>query len=436
MKYRETNFLLSSVFNSNSKLLYIRDPRERVEKIAPFLTMDGDPYPAVIGGRITWILDGYTTASTYPYAQRINLQTATSDALTNVGTFAQAREEITYLRNSVKATVDAYTGQVTLYSFDDTDPVLKAWNKAFGGKLIKPRSAISADLQAHLRYPEDQFKVQRDLLSRFHVTDPKQYFSGQDFWDVPLDPAREASGLKQPPYYLVAKFPGQDTTTFQLTAAAVPKNRQNLAALITAYYDASGRPKMSALQLPDDTAISGPVQVQTKLTSNPAARQDLTFFQSGNSTVKFGNLLSLPLGGGMLYIEPIYVQSNAPNSFPLMKKVLLNYGEFVVDADNLQGGIQQLVTQATGQQPPTTGQPPPPTGGQTPSALANATAQVQKAIGDLRAAQQSGDPEAWGKAVKALDDALKAWQDASKQAGASPGASPSASGSAAPSPGS
>jgi uncharacterized membrane protein (UPF0182 family) len=438
LKYRETNFLLSSVFNGNSKLLYIRDPRERVEKVAPFLTMDGDPYPAVVGGRITWVLDGYTTASTYPYAQRINLQTATSDALTNVGTFAQAREEINYLRNSVKATVDAYTGQVTLYSFDDSDPVLKAWNKAFGGKLIKPRSAIPTDLQAHLRYPEDQFKVQRDLLAKFHVTDPKQFFSGQDFWDVPIDPAREASGLKQPPYYLVARFPGQDKTTFQLTAAAVPKSRQNLAALITGYYDDSGRPKLAALQLPDDTAIQGPIQVQTKLTTNQAARQDLTFYQSANSTVKFGNLLSLPLGGGMLYVEPLYVQPGGPNSYPLMKKVLLNYGEFVVDATDLQSGIQQLVTQATGQQPPpaNNNQPPPSSGGQNSGALASAAAALDKAIADLKTAQQSGDPEQWGKAVKALNDAVKAWQDASKAAGAAPGASPSPSTSASPSPGS
>jgi uncharacterized membrane protein (UPF0182 family) len=428
MKYRETNFLLSSVFNENSKLLYVRDPRERVEKVAPFLTMDGDPYPAVVNGRILWILDGYTTASTYPYSQRINLQTATSDALTNIGTFAQAREEINYLRNSVKATVDAYTGAVTLYSFDESDPVARVWNKAFGGKLIKPRAAIPPELLAHVRYPEDQFKVQRDLLAKFHVTDPKEFFSGQDFWEVPVDPASsQTSGVKQPPYYLLAKFPGEETTTFQITAAAVPRIRQNLASLIYGFYDSSGNPKLSVLELPDDTAISGPFQVFSKLTSAPDVRRDLSLFQSSNSRVEHGNLLSLPVGGGMLYVEPLYIKLSGENSYPLMKKVLLNYGEFVAYADTLQQGIDQLVAQATGRQPPPTGGQPPPAGQPTSGALAGATARVQQAITNLHNAQQSGDFEAYGKALKELDDALKAWQEAAAQpgsAGGSPGTSP------------
>jgi uncharacterized membrane protein (UPF0182 family) len=156
-QYRESNFLLSSVFNNKSKLMYVREPRARVEKVAPFLKMDGDPYPAVVGGRIVWILDGYTTSSTYPYSQRVDLRDAASDATTNQGTIAQAREDVNYMRNSVKATVDAYDGTVKLYSFDDTDPILKAWNQAFGGKLIQPRSAIPAELEQHFRYPEDQF---------------------------------------------------------------------------------------------------------------------------------------------------------------------------------------------------------------------------------------------------------------------------------------
>ena len=187
--FRESNFLLSSVFNDKSKLLYVRDPVARVHKVAPFLTLDNDPYPAVVDGKIIWILDGYTTAATYPYAQVIDWRNATRDTQTEVRTFPEARQDVNYVRNSVKATVDAYTGKVTLYEFDDTDPVLKAWNRAFGGDLVKPRSAISTDLASHLRYPEDQFKVQRDLLARFHVTGPNGFFSGDDFWQVPADPA-------------------------------------------------------------------------------------------------------------------------------------------------------------------------------------------------------------------------------------------------------
>jgi uncharacterized membrane protein (UPF0182 family) len=440
LKYKETNFLLSSVFNDNSRLLYVRDPTERVKKVAPFLKIDGDPYPAVVNGQVLWIIDGYTTSSTYPYAQRVNLHDATSDSLTNVGTIAQVREEINYMRNSVKATVDAYTGAVTLYAFDEADPVLKVWNKAFGGNLFKPRSAIPQALIDHLRYPEDQFKVQRDLLAKFHVTDPSGFFSQQDFWEVPIDPAREKDGLKQPPYYLVARFPGEDATMFQLTAAAVPRKRQNLASLISAYYDNGGHPKISVLELPDDTAISGPIQVFAKMTSFPDVRRDLSLFtQSGK--VLHGNLLSLPIGGGMLYIEPLYIQSNTENSYPLMKKVLLSYGEFVGYADDLKQGLDQLV-QASGKQPPPGGNQPPSgnqppntgTGGQPSGALAAATARLQQAISNLRAAQQSGDFEAYGKALKELDDAIKAWEEANRQSSSTPSPGPQATPSGSPVP--
>jgi uncharacterized membrane protein (UPF0182 family) len=421
LHFRETNFLLSSVFNDSSKLLYIRNPRARVEKVAPFLTMDGDAYPAVVNKRVVWVLDGYTTASTFPYSQRVNLKNATNDAQTGTGTFSLPGDEINYLRNSVKATVDAYDGSVTLYAFDESDPVLRAWNKAFGGKLIQPRSAISPELEQHFRYPEDQFKVQRDLLARFHVTEPSGFFNGAGFWDVPVDPANESGGLKQPPYYLLAKFPGQDGTAFQLTAAVTPRKRQNLAALMYASYDA-GKPRLQVLQLPNDTLISGPIQVHQKMQNAPDARKDLSLFAQ-SAKVEYGNLLSLPIGGGMLYVEPIYIQSNAANSYPLMKKVLLNYGEFVAYEDTLQKGIESLVRQATGQQPttvqPPAGQPPAgqPPAGQQSGAMADAVTRIQKALANLKSAQSSGDFEAYGRALKELDDAVKAFQDAQKAAG-------------------
>jgi uncharacterized membrane protein (UPF0182 family) len=442
LHYRETNFLLSNVFNDSSKLLYIREPRARVEKVAPFLTIDGDPYPAVVNKRIVWILDGYTTASTYPYAQRINLKNATNDALTGAGTFSLPGEEINYLRNSVKATVDAYDGTVTLYAFDESDPVLKAWNKAFGGKLIQPRSAISPELMQHFRYPEDQFKVQRDLLSKFHVTDPSGFFNQAGFWDVPVDPTQEHTGPKQPPYYLLAKFPGQNESAFQLTAAVTPRNRQNLAALMYASYDTSGKPRLQVLQLPNDTLIAGPIQVHQKMQNSPDVRRDITLFGSSqsNSKVEYGNLLTLPVGGGMLYVEPLYIQSKEANSYPLMKKVLLNYGEFVAYEDTLQKGVQSLVQQATGQSPTIQPPPPPPSspgGGQAPSSvLADAVAQINKALADLKAAQQAGDFEGQGRALKELDDAVKAFNEAQKAAGtpASPAPTTAPSGAGTPSP--
>ncbi len=445
-KFKEFNFLISNVFNKNSQVLYVRDPRDRVEKIAPFLKLDGDPYPAVVGGKIVWVLDGYTTATTYPYSDQVDLRSATSDALTNEGTVPQAQENVNYLRNSVKATVDAYTGAVTLYNFDDTDPVIKVWNKAFGGNLIKPSSEIPAELRAHFRYPEDQFKVQRDLLTRFHVTDPSQFYSGQDFWQVPDDPADSttgrSTGVKQAPYYLLAQFPGQSTSTFQLTAAMTPRNRQNvLSALISGYYDADGKPQLKVIQIPSDSNIAGPTQAHQKMTNDNGVRSQITLLQ-GSADLEYGNLLSLPVGNGMLYVEPLYVKTHGDNTFPQLKYVLLSFGQYVGFDATLDGAVKQLLaaaaagTPSNANPPPTSGTPPPTTGNS--AAVDAALANLDKAMADLAAAQKSGDFAAYGKALQEVNDALNAYQAARAAQGATgtPSASPSPTGSpsATPSP--
>ncbi|WVK89480.1 UPF0182 family protein [Dactylosporangium sp. AC04546] len=439
--FRETNFLLSGVLNDNSKVMYIRDPESRVRKVAPFLTLDSDPYPAVVDGKIQWIIDGYTTSATYPYAQRIDWNTAIQDSSTSGRLFPEPRQDVTYLKNSVKATVDAYTGEVKLYEFDETDPVLKTWNKAFGGKLVKPRSEISKDLMDHLRYPEDQFKVQRDLLSRFHVTSPEGFFSGQDFWEVPKDPANPSAD--QPPYYIVAKLPNQETTRFQLTAAMAPQKRGNLASLMSASY-VDGKPRFEILELPPNTAIQGPNQMHSVMTGISDARRDLTQFSSQSSDVIYGNLLSLPVANGMLYVEPIYLRTKNDKTFPTLQKVLVAYGpQYKAYADTLALGLEQLVKQVTGQAPvpSTEGNPQPSnptTGAPSTPAVQEAIAAMNKAIADLKAAQLSGDFEAYGKALKALQDAIGRYEEAVKAAGAtaspsaSPGASASPGGSASP----
>jgi uncharacterized protein len=428
MYFKETNFLLSSVFNDKSKVLYVREPARRVRKVAPFLTLDSDPYPAVIDGRVVWILDAYTTASTYPYSQLIDWNVAIRDSSTQANPFPQPRQDVNYLRNSVKATVDAYNGKVTLYAFDEVDPVLKAWNKAFGGKLVKPRSEMSKDLQDHVRYPEDQFKVQRDLLSRFHVDKSTDFFSGQDFWQVPKDP--NGSQLDQPPYYIIAQMPGQDSAQFQLTAAMVPRGRVNLAALIAGSY-VDGKPRVQVLELPRETATPGPNQVHENMNSTPSVREDVALFAQQNSQLVYGNLLSLPVGGGMLYVEPLYLQSKSDNAFPLQRKVLLSYGtKYVAYADTLEAGLKQLVDLAAGQPPPDTGgttNPPGGTGTPPTGAVAEAVAGINKAIGELRAAQKAGDFEAYGRALKALDEAVARYEAAVKAAGGSPAPGNSAS---------
>jgi len=429
IKMQETNFLLSEAVNDNSKLLYVRNPRDRVAKVAPFLRLDGDPYPSVVEGRIVWIVDGYTTSATYPNSERVNLQSVTSDELTNVGTVAQAREEINYIRNSVKATVDAYDGTVRLYEWDQQDPVLKAWNKAFGGHLIVPKADIPQELADHFRYPADLFKVQRDLLARYHVTEPNEFFSGQDYWEVPNAPDDPDRGQKQPPFYLLTQLPGQAEPRFQLTSAVTPRGRQNLAAIISGSY-VDGQPKLEALELPDQTVVAGPVQVHQQMTNSAAVRERLSVLAAdGKSTVQFGNLLSLPFDNGMLYVEPVYVKSNQQNAYPALQRVLLSYGDGsnAVLSTSLEEGIRELVAkgeaqrQAAGEPPsPDPQQPTTPPGDDQPTLspeLRAAADRLDKAIAEVKAAQESGDFNRYGRALADLDAAMQAWKSAQPSAG-------------------
>lgn len=437
--YWDANFLLFDGFNENSKILYNRNPRERVEKVAPFLTLDGDPYPAVIDGRVVWILDGYTTSANYPYSQVVDLRTATSDALSDRGTVLQARQNVNYMRNSVKATVDAYDGTVTLYAFDESDPLLQAWNQAFGGNLVQPSSAIPDELAAHFRYPEDLFKVQRDLLAKFHVSNPVEFNNGQDFWAVPNDPASSGQGgpiAKQPPYYLLTQFPGVTQPRFQLTSALTPNERPNLAALLSGVLTENGL-QLEMLELPREGRIPGPGQAQQQMITNSAVIERITFLSGdGTAQIIYGNLLSLPYGGGLLYVQPVYLESSISTQIPLMRLVLASYGNHVSFGDTLDEAIAKLVEAGPGTEtpPPDTEQPPPtdtptappttppttipPPDGEvvmTPE-LQAALDRLDQAIDRVAQAQASGDFRAYGEALAELQAAMDEYREAEARA--------------------
>src|SRR5665647_2641624 len=217
IKFGSEEILFSNRVTAESQILYDRNPRERVQKVAPFLTLDTRVYPAVVDGRVVWIVDGYTTSDQYPYSASRALDDVTTDALTarSDTIAALAPQQVNYIRNSIKATVDAYSGEVVLYAWDDADPVLKTWTNIFPN-IVRPMSDISGGLMSHLRYPEDLFKVQRNLLATYHVSTAAEYYSGQDFWRNPQDPVSEAT--TQPPYYLTLQMPTQDAPTFSLTS--------------------------------------------------------------------------------------------------------------------------------------------------------------------------------------------------------------------------
>ncbi|MEP6560876.1 MAG: UPF0182 family protein, partial [Nakamurella sp.] len=328
-EYGEANFLFSSEINSNSKILYNRDPITRVQKAAPFLTADTKAYPAVVGGRIVWIVDAYTTATNYPYAQEVTLSDATNNSLAARGAANQANTQVSYIRNSVKATVDAYNGTVTLYETSDgtKDPLLKAWEGVFPG-LVQPFSSVTDDLKSHFRYPQDLFEVQRSLLVRYHVNDPVDFFQSSGFWKVPNDPTvPDAVQAPQPPYYLQVKTPGATTSEFQLTSVLTGFQREFMSAYVSASSDPTNYGKLTVLVLPTATQTPGPTQVQQLFRSTQEISQLVTLSsQPGGSRVIFGNLLTLPVNDGLLYVEPFYIQGqSATSSYPQLNKVLVWY---------------------------------------------------------------------------------------------------------------
>jgi len=438
--YRERNFLLSGAVNDNSKVLYVRDPRERVEKAAPYLQVDGDPYPAVVDGRIVWIVDAYTTSDAYPYSALQSLGEATNDSFTGAGSAALPNDQVNYVRNSVKATVDAGDGTVTLYAFDEKDPVLQTYMKAFPG-TVKPASAISDELRSHFRYPEDLFKLQRDVLTQYHVSDPSDFYNSSDFWKVPNDPTENTTD-PQPPYYVLSQRVGEGNSTFQLTSALNALNRENLSAYMSVSSDPDTYGELQVLQLPGNTQFRGPTQVFQSFNTNSAVRTQLTLFDSASSKAVFGNLLTLPIGtSGLLYVEPLYVSGTGVNAFPLLQKVLVNYGDKVGYADTFSEALTQVfgagagdaaadsdsggtstpapttpaTTSPSDTAAPTTTPPVDSGGGSGNAALDKAVADLNAAITALADAQRNGDFVGIGQAQAALQTAVQEYQAASGQ---------------------
>lgn len=477
IKFRSTELFFSDRVTSESQILFDRDPHVRVSKVAPYLTLDSRAVPAVVDmdsdpetpGELVWIIDGYTTSNNYPYSARETLEEATTDSLNTSGQMVGvAPDEINYIRNSVKAVVNAYDGSVTLYQWDEDDPILNAWAGIFPDQ-ITPLAEMPGDLIAHVRYPEDLFKVQRSLLARYHVTDAMSFYSGGDFWRIPLEPTLEATATtpNQPPYYLTLKMPGQDEASFSLTTSYIPggtTNRNVMTGFLAADGNAGaedgtigeGYGQLRLLELPRDLTVPGPGQAENTMLTNPTVSTDLNLLRQGGTEVIEGNLLSLPVGGGLLYVQPIYVQASSGTQYPTLQYVLTLFGDSVGFAPTLQESLDMVfegdagvnagdadivgekeapvdgtdvtvpgeddpatdpTTDPTAEptDEPTTGTAPAPPAGTPEAQLAQALEDASQAIQDSEAALESGDWTAYGEAQDALNDAINRAVEAQQQ---------------------
>lgn len=446
-KFQDANLILSDLVNADSRIMWDRDPLTRVEKVAPWLTLDQDPYPVVADGRIKWIVDGYTLSNEYPYSSRVSLSDATSDSVSSrtVPSGLLPRDQANYVRNSVKAVVDAYDGTVTLYAWDPSDPILQTWMKAFPG-IVEPVSAMSDQVMQHVRYPQDVFKIQRAIMSRYHVTDASTFYNGTDVWIVPDDPTVSPAQVFQPPYYLTLQMPDQPAPTFSLTTTFAPQRRQTLAAFMAVdSAPGKGYGTMRVLQLPSNTTIPGPQQVQNNFESDPLVSSQLSLLRQGGSQVELGNLLSLPFNGGLLYVEPVYIRASQ-QGYPLLRKILVGYGSNVAMENTLDVALAKVfgksptaTTDAVPGETTPDGQTPSPSP-TTPSdpatALAAALARAQSAYDDGQLALAKGDFAAYGQAMEelksALDDAAAAENQINPGLVPTPSATPQASPAATP----
>lgn len=404
VKFGDANILLSSRVNPNSKILYDRSPRERVQKVAPWLTVDSDALPSVVDGKIVWLLDGYTTSDKYPLAEKKSLEEMTSDAINPRSAYATLpTDHINYMRNAVKATVDAYDGTVTLYEWDTSDPILKTWEKAFPG-VVKKKSEIPEDMLQHMRYPEDMFKVQRDMLGAYHVLDPKNFYEGNDKWDVPEDPS--SSIRKQPPYRLSVATQTGDVPDFSLTSVFVPQKKQNLAAFMSVGADAA-KPdsygKFQILRLPDTNQVPGPSQIANQFSNDPKVANQLRAFKQADAKVAYGNLLTLPVGGGLLYVQPLYtLREGGSGNYPVLRFVLSSFGRDVGIGSTLSDSLADVLGVDGGStpttQPPDNSNPPPDTQNLPVQAL-RLLQQADRKFAEADSALKAGDLEGYAKAV-------------------------------------
>jgi uncharacterized membrane protein (UPF0182 family) len=422
LRLQEYNLLVSPQVTDKTQLLFNRKVIDRASELAPFLTYDNHPYVVVVDGRVYWILDAYTTGTTYPYAQASTFPVNSS-----------SEPNINYIRNSVKVVVDAYEGTTDFYVVDPTDPIIKAYAATFPS-LFRPIDAMPSGLRDHLRVPVDLFNVQVGIYATYHISDPNVFFAREDVWDIPT--AQTAPGaLATPvqPYYVLFRLPGETKPEFLLIMPFTPHGKSNMVSWMAARSDGSHYGEYVSYVLPKDKVIFGPQQVANRINENTTISTDFTLFHQAGSTVVQGNLLVVPIGNSFLYFEPIYLRANQATSLPELKRVILADQDSVAYQNTLQLAINQLVGTNTG--PPATN--PPVT--ITPAVLAQIADLVTQANLHYAAAYtalKSGDLSTYASEMAQVGKLLN--QLKALTAGTvpkpTPGATPTPSPSSSPSP--
>ncbi|NTU42429.1 MAG: COG1615 family transporter, partial [Nitrospirales bacterium] len=379
-----------------SRILFRREVSQRVRAIAPFITFDKDLYHVIAGGKIYFIWDGYTTASTYPYSQPVN-------------------NGVNYIRNSVKAVVDAYDGTVDLYVADKTDPVIQAYGKAFPS-LFKPLVAMPQSLRAHLRYPEDLLNIQGRIYTIYHMSDPGVFYNREDAWEVSRVAVRAEESQPIPPYYLISRLPDSDREEFVLTLLFSPYStdksspRNNMVSMLMARCDGDNYGKLMLFKFPKDRQVYGPLQIGIRINQDETISKDLTLWNQQGSQIRFGNLLAVPLSGyRIMYVQPIYIQA-AVGKMPELRRVVVVFGDRLAYGSSFEEALGKFFPQIRGAAADYGARKPQAVTEEKPAARKGLIESAARAFDSYRSLMGKGKYEEAGKALEELGRIIKEMQ--------------------------
>ncbi|MGH7572416.1 MAG: UPF0182 family protein [Gemmatimonadota bacterium] len=378
--------LLTDGIIPESRLLLFRQIRQRVGRIAPFLEYDGDPYVVLLDGRLLWVLDAYTVSDRYPYSEPVRLT---------------GRRPINYIRNSVKVTVDAYHGTVTYYAWDETDPILQVYASIFPD-LFEPVASMPPGLREHLRYPEDLFTIQAEVLRSYHMQEPRVFYNREDMWNLPNE-IYQGEPIQMEPYYVLVRLPDDTEPTFQLVLPFTPARRDNMIALLAAKSDPDNYGQRVIYEFPKDRLVYGPMQVEARIDQDPVISEQITLWSQKGSSVIRGNLMVIPVGRSVLYVEPLYLQAQQ-SQLPELRRVIAAFGSRIVMEPTLEDAILALIGTADGAPAGEPGFSTVLEEGpvETPAQVGDLARQAQAAYDRAIAAQRRGDWAAYGAALDEL----------------------------------
>jgi uncharacterized membrane protein (UPF0182 family) len=402
-EFADANLLISDALNSESRVLYRRNIRDRVGEIAPFLRLDADPYLVTANGALYWVQDAYTHSDLYPYSTR--------------------HAGLNYIRNSVKVVTNAFDGSITFYLVEPDDPIARVYDKIYPD-LFAHLDDVPQALREHIRYPEDLFRIQSELYRRYHIQDPAVFFNNEDLWEIPTEVFIDQ---EQPvePYYVIMRLPGEAEPEFVLILPFNPRNRRNTIAWLAARSDGEQYGRLLAFRFPTDTLVFGPSQIESRIDQDTLISQQMSLWNRAGSGVIRGNLLLIPIGEGNLYVEPIYLQATA-NSLPELKRVIVANGNAIAMEPTLQRALEVVLGLAEPSQPgaeepplgpsepsatPAPGETPEPTATPAPTSalpddvgalIAEANAAYERAQEALR----QGDFAAYGEEIAQLEEIL------------------------------